>query len=144
MNSANILQDKNYGKKKTKATEKRECPSSNISHKKLKSYYCLQLVVSWSHHNHPAFYDDMLTHQLLLQNHYQHNLVSSNPFVYQILSCSFLHFRVMSSVFQHQQRDLKDSFQGVTISKPMPQVAMETSQQSYLLNQKSSKLPCLH
>ena len=84
MNSANDNQDKNLNceKKKTKATQKKKLLSSDKAHKKLQSYYCFQIEMNWSHHNHPVLYEDMLTDPLLLQNQYQQNLISNNPLIF--------------------------------------------------------------
>ena len=103
MNPANISQDKNLWKKRKQRLLKREKNHLVISHKKLQSYYCFKTDVNWSHHNHPALHEDMLTHPLLLQNQYKKNLISKNPFISQILFYSFLHLRILLSIFQHQQ-----------------------------------------
>ena len=69
-----------------------------------------------------------------LSNSRRHaNTVSAKPDLQQsqILFYNFLHLRILLSIFRQQQ----DSFQGVTVPQPMPNIVPQTSQQRYLANQ---------
>ena len=96
MNSANVSQDKNCGKKKTKATQKRKGPSSNKPQKISK----LLLFPD----NHPAS---------ALRSHANTPVAATKPisakpylqqsFHFPIHLYRFLHLRVLLSIFRHQQ-----------------------------------------
>ena len=81
----------------------------------------------YNYHNHQPFYEDTLTHQLLLQNQYQQNLISKTS---SFLSTKY--FPIASFIFLIDLLapaiDYKNSLRGVTVPQPMPQVVVETSQ----------------
>ena len=120
MNSENGSRDKNCGKNKKKATQKRKGPSSNQPQKIAKLL---------------PFPDrgDLELSQPPSTSLRHANTVSAKPDLQQsqIRFYNFLHLRISLSIFPQQQ----DSFQGVTVPQPMPKIVPQTSQQRYLANQ---------
>ena len=127
--------------KRKQSLLKREKGYLVISHRKLENYCRFQTELNCSYHNHPVLHEDMIANQLLLQNQYRQNLISNNLFISQILLYSLLLLRILLSIFRHSARDLKDSFQAVTVPQLMPKIVVQTSQQSYLPNQNLTSYP---
>ena len=126
MNSANVSRDKNFWKKKTKASQKRKGPSSNQPQKIAKLL---------------PFPDrgELELSQLPSTSRRHANTVSAKPDLQQSFHFPNTFLQLPSSQnpvidFSTTARDLKDSFQDVTVPQPMPKIVAQTSQQRYLPN----------
>ena len=133
MNSANVSRDKNCGKKKTKATQKRKGPSSNKPQKIVRLLPFpdrgeLELSqppsTSQRHANTVSARPD-LQQSFHFPNTFLELPPSQNPVIY----------------FSTPGRDLKDSFQCVTLPQPMPKIVAQTPQQKYSANQNLRSYP---
>ena len=112
----------------TKTAEKRKqrlLPLFVISHRKLQGYCLFQIEVNWSCHNHPVLHKDMPTK-------YQQNLISNKLLIFEIQLPPSQNPVID---FSTPARDLKDSFQEVTVPQLMLKIVAQTPQQKYSPNQ---------
>ena len=93
-------------------------------------YYHFLAEVNWSCHNHLVLHKDMpIQYQ---QNHLQQSFHFPNTFLQLPPSQN----PVID--FSTPARDLKDSFQEVTVPQPMPKIVAQNPQQKYAPNQTTS------
>ena len=141
MNSANVSRDKNCGKKKIKATQKRKGPSSNNKPQKVAKLLPfpdrseLELSqpprASKRHASTPVAATKPVSAKPDLQQYFNF----PNTFLQLPPSQNPV------TDFSTPARDLKDSFQDVTVPQPMPQIVVQTSQQRHLPNQNLTSYP---
>ena len=140
MNSANVNRDRNCGKKKTNATQKRKGASSNKPQKIAKQLLFpdrgeleLSQLSSTSRRraNKPVAATKPVSAKPDLQQsyHFPNTFLRLPPSQNPVID------------FSTPARDLKDSFQGVTVPQPMPKIVVQTSQQRYLPNQNLTSYP---
>ena len=133
MNSANVSRDRNCGKKKTKAAQKRKGPSSNKLQKISKLLLFpdrgeLELSqppsASRSHAITPVAAAKPISAKPYLQQsfHFPNTFIQFPPSQSPLIN------------FSTPARSLKYLFQGVTVPQPVPKIVLQTSQQRYLPN----------
>ena len=130
MNSANVSRDKNCEKKKTKATQKRKGLSSNKPQK-------IARLSPFPDRGELELSQPPSTSQ-------RHtNTVSAKPDLQQSFHFPNTFLQLPPSQnpvinFSTTARDLKDSFQEVTVPQPMPKIVAQNPQQKYAPNQATS------
>ena len=133
MNSANVSRDKNCEKKKTKATQKRKGLSSNKPQK-------IARLSPFPDRGELELSQPPSTSQ-------RHtNTVSAKPDLQQSFHFPNTFLQLPPSQnpvinFSTTARDLKDSFQEVTVPQPMPKIVAKTPQQKYSPNQNLTSCP---
>ena len=134
---------------------KREKDHLVISHTKLQSYCRFQIDVNWSYYNHSVLHDrgELELLQPLSSSRSHANTpvaatkpVSAKPDLQQSFHFPNTFLQLPPSQnpvidFSTPARDLKDSFQGVTVPQPVPKIVVQTSQQRYLPNQNLTSYP---
>ena len=133
MNFASVSRDKNCGKKKIKATQKRKGPSSNKPQK-------IARLLPFPDRGELELSQPPSTSQ-------RHaNTVSAKPDLQQSFNFPNTFLQPPPSQnpvidFLTPARDLKDSFQGVTVPQPMIKIVAQTPQHKYSQNQNLTGYP---
>ena len=138
MNSANVSREKNCGKRKTKATQKRKGPSSNNKPQKIAKLLLfpdkgeLELLqpprTSQRQVNTPVAATKPVSAKPDLQQHFN-------------FPNTFLQLPPSENPAIDFSTPARDSLQSVTVPQPLPQIVGQTSQQMCLPNQNLTSYP---